>query len=84
MKDYFFNLLSDLETRISALRNENLDKLMFVEKVINLLLRVREELKNYARDCVFDSIEEEIYFFKHLKPILCGKLLFYKAILLKF
>lgn len=80
MKDYFFNLLSDLETRISALKNENLSKLMFVEKVITLLLRVREGLKNYTRDYAFESIEEEINFFKHLKPILCGKLLFYKAI----
>lgn len=36
------------------------------------------ELRNHVRSFSFDSIDEEVLFFKYIKPQVCGELKFYK------
>lgn len=45
-----------------------------------MILSCLSDLKNYVLECGFDNINDEIYFFKHQKPTIVAKLIYYNAI----
>ncbi len=51
------------------------------KEIIRYIENKLNEIYNWLNNYVFLSIQEEIYFFKELKPKLVSKLIYYKAIL---
>lgn len=50
------------------------------EKVINLVLEQITLTKSFILNRGFESLDEEIQFFKHQKPVIVSKLIYYNAI----
>ncbi len=77
MEVYVKALLKDLESEIERLKNE---KTNYLFQVIELIENNLEHLKIYVQTNEFKSDQEEIYFFKYLKPRFCSLLIFYLKI----
>ncbi len=78
MRDYFLKLCIELEERIEIARNEQSKsyhslRIIIVESVL-------EKLRVYLIENPFESIEEEIHYFKNLKPLISSKLIQYKKL----
>lgn len=73
-------ILKKLEEELEALKNESLEQRMFMEKSIGLCQFAFLELKRYVIQNGFNSIEEEVTFFKVTKPKAYSKLIFYNEL----
>src|SRR5690606_26065714 len=80
MDKFYDEKLRNLETAISELEIEADYSIQRIEAVINLILECLSEVKEYVIKKGFKNNEEEIHFFKHHKPILVSKLIYYNAI----
>ncbi|MBS7233149.1 RteC domain-containing protein [Flavobacterium psychroterrae] len=79
--DKFYNKkLFELETTINELEVETDCPILRIEAVIPIILQCLAELKEYVLNNKFKNIEEEISFFKHQKPVIVSKLIYYNAI----
>ncbi len=81
MNSYCTTFFSDFEIELETLLLSNLDYLDRINKVIELINTKIKELYKWLKKYKFDNPEQEIYFFKHLKPKLVSKLIYYKEIL---
>lgn len=79
MKEFFFTLLSEVESSLGVLNSGNVNVLELAEKATVVLYRAIAKLKEFVRDYKFKD-GEEVAFFKEMKPRLCSKLLFYKSL----
>lgn len=79
MKEFFFALLSEVESSLGVLNSGNVNVLELAEKATVVLYRAIAKLKEFVRDYEFKD-GEEVAFFKEMKPRLCSKLLFYKSL----
>ena len=79
MKEFFFALLSEVESSLDVLNSGNVNVLELAEKATVVLYQAIAKLKEFVRDYEFKD-GEEILFFKEMKPQLCSKLLFYKSL----
>lgn len=80
MDKFYIETLSEIETAINELEIEADYSIQRIEVIISLILKHLSDLKKYIQNKEFNSIEEEIYFFKHQKPIIVSKLVYYNAI----
>ena len=80
MTAYYKKVNGNLDKEINELLFEQGDVLVSYEKVIKLILNKISELKKYVLDKGFKNQQEEILFFKHQKPIIVAKLIYYNAI----
>lgn len=79
--DKFYNeKLYKLETAINDLEVEADSSVQRIEAVIHLILECLSEVKEHVLKRGFKNINEEIHFFKHQKPNIVAKLIYYNAI----
>ncbi|MGV8963384.1 MAG: RteC domain-containing protein [Candidatus Saccharimonadaceae bacterium] len=79
--DKFYNeTLSKLDKAIKELEIEADCSIQRIEAVIHLIIKCLSEVKECVLKRGFDSVDEEILFFKHQKPIIVSKLIYYNAI----
>ena len=80
MKNVSEGLLAALELQLNTIQVANEKPIAFAEKAIKATIKTFEELKTVFIKHTFNSKEEEIEFFKHIKPKLASKLIFYNEI----
>ncbi len=80
MDNYFKETLSELEEAIGNLEFDADSLIQRSEAVIHLIVECLSKLKEYILRRGFNTIDEEIYFFKYLKPTIVSKLIFYNAV----
>ena len=80
MIDYCHTLINELDDRINELTYEPNNSLVAYENAIVLVLQKLEEIKKYIKRNGFKDDDEEILFFKQLKPQLVSKLIYFNAI----
>lgn len=80
MDKFYDETLRNLETAISELEIEADYSIQRIEAVINLILECLSEVKEYVIKKGFKNNEEEIRFFKHQKPVIFSKLIYYNTI----
>ncbi len=78
MNNYFNKTLKKLEEEISYLEID--DSIEAAETIIRLILSSLNEIKQFVLINSFKNVEEEMYFFKTLKPNILSKLIYYNAI----
>lgn len=81
MNEYCLNFFSEFEKEYQTIKITNLDSIVIANKVTNLIETRSKELFKWLKKHKFSSPEEEIYFFKDLKPIFISKLIYYKTVL---
>ena len=74
MKKYFMMLMSELETIIHSLKGN--DALNMSVMAMQVIYGVVKQVKDYVLTNGFADINEEIVFFKELKPLLHSKLIY--------
>lgn len=81
MERCYDHVLNEAEVKMSELSKENCESVEMFQKAIHILHNSFWKLKELVKQNGFDSIEEEIEFFKYVKPSICGKLIFYCRLL---
>lgn len=74
MEVYIKTLLKDLESEIEHVKIENVN---YVPVAIKLIKSYIEQLKQFIEENEFKSNQEEIFYFKELKPQFCALLIYY-------
>ena len=77
MTDYCNEIIEKLNEDIIELTRENGNSLILYEKAINLVLEQITTTKDFILNKGFKNLEEEIHFFKELKPKILSKLIYY-------
>lgn len=75
MDKFYKKAREDLENEIKELTYEQDNSLLLYEKAIKVVLRKTAELKNFVLKTGFTSKNEEIHFFKHVKPVFVTRLI---------
>ncbi|SFQ76272.1 RteC domain-containing protein [Flavobacterium akiainvivens] len=79
--DKFINeTLHKLEIEIKEVEIESNISIQQLEVVINLIIKLLGNLKEFVLKKGFSNIDKEIYFFKCQKPLIVSKLIYYNAI----
>ena len=81
MEVNYINYFNEFEREYEILKIASDDILTTSKEIIRYIENKLNEIYNWLNNYVFLSIQEEIYFFKELKPKLVSKLIYYKAIL---
>lgn len=81
MEVNYINYFNEFEIEYEVLNNASKDVLTVSLDIIHYIEKKLKEIHNWLKNHVFLSIQEEIHFFKELKPKLVSKLIYYKAIL---
>lgn len=77
----YINYFNEFEREYEVLKNASDDVLTVSLEIIHYIEMKLKEIYKWLKKYVFPSVQEEIYFFKELKPRMVSKLLYYKAIL---
>ena len=80
MEKYFNKSVHKLETAIHELEIETDCSIQKTETVIKLIVQSLSDLKEYVLKNGFKNLDEEIHFFKKVKPHLFCKLIYYRKI----
>ena len=80
MNKFYNEILQNLETETQKLEIENDFTLQKIEVVIGIIVKSLSQLKEYVLKKGFRNTAEEINFFKHQKPAIVSKLIYYNAI----
>lgn len=80
MTRFYNETLYKLETAISELESGTDRSIQETESIIHLIVSYLSQVKEYIIKTGFRDSDEEIYFFKHLKPQFVAKLIYYNAI----
>ncbi len=80
MINYCHTMINELDNRINDLTYEPNNSLISYENAIILVLQKLEEIKKYIKKTGFKNEEDEIMFFKQLKPQLVSKLIYFNSI----
>lgn len=80
LKAYCSNLLSEMEATLFEIRLEWPEPETWSKKSIPVVKGYLDKLKHYIIENPFKRRSEEIYFFKEVKPVFMGKLIFYAGV----
>ena len=80
MNTKYLEDLSKLNDELQLLELETDSPVCLAEMAIPIVFGVLEMLKSDIKNNGFPSIEEEIHFFKHVKPLFLSKLIYYNRI----
>lgn len=80
MDKFYTETIEKLETEINDLEIEAAYPMSQIEAVIELIIKCLSEVKEHVLKRGFKSTDEEIHFFKHQKPTIVSKLIYYNAI----
>jgi len=78
--DYCQKLIQSLEEDYAYYSSEINEPIELAEKLVELTIQKISELKKFIKHRGFNNVEEEIYFFKELKPKIVSKFIYYDAI----
>jgi hypothetical protein len=81
MEVNYINYFNEFEKEYELLKNTSDDVLSISLEIIQYIEKKLKEIHKWLKKHVFLSVQEEIYFFKELKPKMVSKLLFYKELL---
>lgn len=70
-------LVNTCKTSIQKVESEKLQKHEELKSKIKLSKRCLHQIRVYVRDVVFENLQDEIYFFKYLKPSIYGEIKLY-------
>jgi hypothetical protein len=80
--DYnYINYFNEFEREYEVLKNASDDVLTVSLEIIHYIEKKLKEIFKWLKKHVFETHQEEIYFFKELKPRMVSKLLYYKELL---
>ncbi len=77
MKKLYVRISDDLEKELKKIESKNDDILTLAEKSIEVIHSSLLELRKIVTSTKFESEEEEIYFFKIIKPKVFSKLIYF-------
>lgn len=77
LETYFAGLLQKVEWQIQEYEDTAADTLTLCRLCVDYLQEILGELKTFIISYPFASTEEEIHFFKELKPLLASKIIYY-------
>lgn len=77
----YINYFNEFEREYEVLKNASDDVLNVSLEIILFIEEKLKEIYKWLKKHIFPSVQEEIYFFKELKPRLVSKLVFYKELL---
>ncbi len=80
MEKFFDETRNKLDMAISELEIEINNPLQRIEAIIPIIMQCLYEIKKYMLQTGFSDEREEIRFFKHQKPTILAKLIYYNAI----
>ena len=80
LETYFAGLLQKAEWQIQEYEDTAADTLTLCRLCVDYLQEILGELKNFIISYPFASTEEEIHFFKELKPLLASKIIYYNTV----
>ena len=80
MQEYFENIIETLQENIRELSMEIDNPIVFSELAVKLSLDTLSELKKYVLEHPFQNIEDEIWFFKNIKPKILSKLIYHNSV----
>lgn len=81
MNPFCIAFYNDFEVEYQAIKQTVSDTITLANRVIPFIEKRIKELHKWLKNHIFENIEEEIYFFKEVKPKLASKLIYYKTIL---
>lgn len=81
MNTYCVTFFNEFENEIEILKHTFTDAINQANELIKFIERKIKELYKWLKTYIFESVSDEIYFFKELKPKLTSKLIFYKSVL---
>lgn len=80
MNTKIYKILTDLNDQLNFLNIEFDETIKVCEKAIEIISRSLNELKKYVQNRSFKSKDEEIKFFKEIKPQVFSKLIYYQKL----
>jgi hypothetical protein len=80
LETYFAGLLQKVEWQIQEYEDTATDTLTLCRLCVDYLQEILGELKTFIISYPFASTEEEIHFFKELKPLLASKIIYYNTV----
>ena len=81
MLNNYITYFKDFEREYESLKKTSDDVLSISLEIIHYIEKKLKEIYIWLKKYVFLSVQEEVFFFKELKPRMVSKLLYYKAIL---
>jgi len=81
MSSFYVVFFQEFEKEYHTLKSLNSDIVETTIQIITYLEKKIKELHKWLKNHLFENQEEEIYFFKELKPKLFSKLIYHKKIL---
>jgi hypothetical protein len=75
-------IIEKLEDELTQLKNQTHDFVILIEKAIGLCHTAIRDMRIIVLSEGFSDHEEEIYFFKHIKPQVSSKVIFYTELFL--
>ncbi len=81
MDSNYINYFNEFEREYEVLKNASDDVLTVSLAIIHYIEKKLKEIFKWLKKHVFKTLQEEIYFFKELKPRMVSKLLYYKELL---
>ena len=80
MKTFSTYLLSELDLQLETIHSATDVPILYSERALQALLPAMDRLKSFILSYSFQSPEEEIDFFKRIKPQIASKLIYYNEI----
>jgi hypothetical protein len=80
MKLFSQSLLSELEHQLDKIHLEMQEPVQYAEESIKISISILEKLKTYCLNYKFQDKNEEIEFFRNIKPTFAAKLIYYNEI----
>ncbi|WP_432221912.1 RteC domain-containing protein [Flavobacterium sp. TMP13] len=80
MKLFSQSLLSELEHQLAKIHLEMKEPVQYAEEAIKITISILEKLKTYCLKYKFQDKNEEIEFFRNIKPMFAAKLIYYNEI----
>jgi len=80
MDSNYINYFNEFEREYEVLKNTSDDVLTVSLEIIHYIEKKLKEMFNWLKKHVFKTLQEEIYFFKELKPRMVSKLLYCKEL----
>ncbi len=81
MNASYSNYFNEFEKEFEVLKTISNDILVVSYKMIEVIESKLKQIYKWLKKHIFDSVQEEIYFFKELKPRMVSKLIYYKSLL---
>lgn len=81
MNNHIRTILYELEEKLNQISYDYDDTIELCGNSISEILSHTEQVKAYVLENSFENQEEEIHFFKHLKPKFTSKLIYFKKVM---